>query len=305
MSLVLGALGGLGEAAQRMGETNQKAWLDQDLQREQSDLAQQRAIALEKFKNDMTIKTADDMRNAQVGRIDSAVNGLVPQARLDKLNAAYGDGSALTQDDVLPEELDKYGKLSDSEMAGIRTKAAIKTGDIDPKTAATMGQSAELAQMKIDSAIARAEDKNATMKEINEARIMAMDRSAEMRLQAAREKAASGAAEKSTLNQQLNSETQNIRATTALISTLTRQLDQVTSKEQKKDIQEQIDGYRLDIEQSKGVKNLILKQLNLPTVDDLPKPKDAPAPKPAAASGKADAMPAKVLTWNHKTGKFD
>ena len=135
-----------------------------------------------------------------------------------------------------------------------------------------MGQSAELAQMKIDSAIARAEDKNAT--------IGKSTRRASWRWTAAQRcdckplrKRLRVAPLKSTLNQQLNSETQNIRATTALISTLTRQLDQVTSKEQKKDIQEQIDGYRLDIEQSKGVKNLILKQLNLPTVDDLPKPK--------------------------------
>ena len=37
MSLVLGALGGFEKPRSGMGETNQKAWLDQDLQREQSD----------------------------------------------------------------------------------------------------------------------------------------------------------------------------------------------------------------------------------------------------------------------------
>ena len=78
----------------------------------------------------MTIKTADDMRNAQVRRIDSAVNGAVPQARLDKLNAAYGDGSALTQDDVLPKSWTSTGNSVTPRWLD-PDKAAIKTGDID------------------------------------------------------------------------------------------------------------------------------------------------------------------------------
>ena len=133
-----------------------------------------------------------------------------------------------------------------------RTKAAIKTGDIDPKTAATMGQSAELAQMKIDSAH-RSRGRQERHDEGNQRgrASLAMDHSAECDCKPLGKKAAGGAAEirAEPTAQQRN---QNIRATTALISTLTYR--QVTSKEQKKDIREQIGDYRLDIEQSKGVR---------------------------------------------------
>lgn len=307
MSIIMGALGGLGEAVTDIAKSNRKFWDDSELQKQQAELQAQKAMALEKFKTELASTTADSERTKMTGAIDAAKQGIVQKAIDSKYAGAVpSDATTWTPEQQAAvdqsKELDRAALMKDSKTY---QQAAVETGYIDPKTAATLGQSAELTQMKLDAAMARMEDKNATMKEINEAKILAMDRSAEMRLQAAREKAASGAAEKSTLNQQLNSETQNIRATTALISTLTRQLDQATNKEQKKEIQEQIDGYRLDIEQSKGVKNLILKQLNLPTVDDLPKPKDAPALNPAAASGKADAAPAKVLTWNPKTGKFD
>ena len=164
-----------------------------------------------------------------------------------------------------------------------------------------MGQSAELAEMKIDSAIARAgrQDRH----EGNQRGAHHGDGPQRRDATTAKplgKRPASGA-EKSTLNQQLNSETQNIRATTALISAdaPTRPGDEQRAEE--KDIRNRSTVTGFDIEQSKGEET----DSEAAQSSDGGRPAKAekmPSAKASRGIGKADAMPAKVLTWNHKTG---
>ena len=84
---IIGALGGLGDAAQRMGETNQKAWLDQDsealkqkFQRELVDLQAQKQMALETFKNTLATNTKNTERTNMAAAIDQGAGGIVDTA---------------------------------------------------------------------------------------------------------------------------------------------------------------------------------------------------------------------------------
>ena len=75
MSLIMGALAGLGEAGQRMGEINQKAWNDQEWERQKIELAANREQALEKFKAELATQT----REAPLKRLGEVAQGFAGQ----------------------------------------------------------------------------------------------------------------------------------------------------------------------------------------------------------------------------------
>ena len=79
MSLIMGALAGLGEAGQRMGEINQKAWNDQEWERQKIELAAQREQALEKFKAEMKVGIEDSNRAKMSDAINSGAKKIIDQ----------------------------------------------------------------------------------------------------------------------------------------------------------------------------------------------------------------------------------
>lgn len=148
MSIIMGALGGLGEAVTDIAKSNRKFWDDKELQKQRAEIETNRQMALEKWKVTFGEERAEAARTAQVKRIDDAMVPLVQEARLAKLNKAYGtpnDGTdmSIKASDASEADLDRFGKLTESEKDSIRTKAAIKTGDINPKDAAVINQRGE------------------------------------------------------------------------------------------------------------------------------------------------------------------
>lgn len=144
MGILSGALGGAGAALQNIGETNMKA----DLQRgnelavgqQRSDLELQRQQTLETFK----MKLGEQQRTAQVGRIDEAAGKIADQSVAQKRGIIQGgiaDPTAWTpeQQAAVDQSLagDKQQAMADPK---VRTQAAVATGDIDPKSAAVLGQ---------------------------------------------------------------------------------------------------------------------------------------------------------------------
>lgn len=198
----------------------------------------------------------------------------------NQVNAAMSPPTrAVTQDEATTlgmQDLLKSGK-------GAAYAAGLTANNIDAKT--------QNMQNRLDFLTQQAADKNANFQdrtnmlaEIAKIRAQAVIDGAQLKVDAANERAANGIVKNSTLNAQLNSETQNIRATTSLISTLTHQLADLTGKndvDRRQAVQDEIDGYKQDIENSKGVKNLILKQLGMPTVDDLNPSKPASTAPPS------------------------
>lgn len=173
--MFLGALGGAGQEAAKFGGRMQQGAIDADLENLRSENLQNRTIALEKAR----IAMGNQEREAGVARVNQAQTGLVNQARAEKLNQFYGEGSNLRPEDISDEEMaSPDAKLSDAETGNLRTKAAISTGDISPKDAATQGQKDAANEIKslmieaqnartqalYDSAMARAEAMEARAK---------------------------------------------------------------------------------------------------------------------------------------------
>lgn len=129
----MGALGGMGDALQNIGGSMFKAELDRDARQADSDLALARAKSLEEFKAGL----GERDRKQMVERIDTAAKGIIGGKIAQKANDLYGPGSNLTEADLADEEKQALA-LTDGEKAAARTQAAINTGYISPKDAATI-----------------------------------------------------------------------------------------------------------------------------------------------------------------------
>jgi len=143
MSIILGALGGAGEALQNVGSTMLKAELDRDARAQDSDLTLQRAKALEQFKMEL----GNQERTAQTQRVDAAAGKIADQKVGEKRRTI--EGGIVDRASWTPEqqaaveqslELDRQSAMSDPKT---RTEAAIQTGDIGPKDAAVLNQKSE------------------------------------------------------------------------------------------------------------------------------------------------------------------
>lgn len=153
MGILMGALAGGAEASLRKDEMENKSMLDRNnalaVGRQNSDLELQRQQTLETFK----MKLGEQQRTAQVGRIDGAANGIIGGMQANKVISSYGaDGAGLAPGDISDEEKQAF-PLSDAETSKARTQAAISTGDISPKEAATLSSNAELQQIRTDAVL--------------------------------------------------------------------------------------------------------------------------------------------------------
>jgi hypothetical protein len=295
MSLFVSALGGAGDAMERMGLQNQKTFADEDMTSLQSELATQKAETLAQFEANLKVQTADTLRTQQQQRISDAAQPLVQQALDTKYaNATPADPSTWTPEQQAAvdqsKQLDQQALLQDPK---IRTQAAIDTGDISPTDAARMASQSEITQMKIQNIMDRAADKNATMKEIADARADAMKYGYELRLQAAQERAANGKIDTATGRMLITSEDANIRASTTQMGMLNTQLQNVSPTKDGKpnpaytSIQDQIKTLQQDIADSKARKESYFKDYGLlPQGEPKPdaKPDNKPETKPAASA---------------------
>jgi hypothetical protein len=154
MGIVLGALGGMGDAMQRIGATNQKALLDEeaDTRREQAGMRQQQLVAdlaLEREKTMALFKQnlGNQERTAQTGRIDAAAGKIADEAVSAKRGIVQG--GIVDKESWTPEQqatVDQSLEIDRKKVAEdpkTRTKAAITTGDISPKDAAVLDQKSE------------------------------------------------------------------------------------------------------------------------------------------------------------------
>lgn len=98
---------------------------------------------------------ADKARTDQVKRIEGAMGAVADEALAPKrglINQGIADRSAWTpeQQAAVDQSLaaDRAKVMGDPDT---RTKAAIKTGDIDPKTAATMSSREDIQKLKTDA----------------------------------------------------------------------------------------------------------------------------------------------------------
>jgi hypothetical protein len=107
MSIILGALGGAGEALQQVGAMNQKAELAQEQTQLESDLATKRAETLEQFKSTLAVQTADQQRQQMVGRIAPVQQGILDQGIVNRATTARAnqlDGTVATGSDGQPAQ---------------------------------------------------------------------------------------------------------------------------------------------------------------------------------------------------------
>ena len=273
MGIIMGALGGLGEAAGNVGASFLKAGLAEDQAKQDSDLALNRAMALETFKNTMAVNTANQQRDAQVGRINSQAGIIADQAigaKRDAVNAGIADPSSWTseQQAAVDQSLgnDKTAIVNDPRT---RMQAAELTGDIDPKAAATLSQGSEITQMKMQNLLDRANDRNQTMKDVADVRAEALKYGYELRLQAAQEKAANGKIDTATGRMLITSEDVNIKAATTQLGMLTRQMDNVRPMKDGKPnpdyeaLKDQMEELRSGIKDSQAKKDDYLKSMNV------------------------------------------
>jgi hypothetical protein len=154
MGIVLGALGGMGDAMQRIGATNQKALLDEeaDARKEQAGMRQQQLVSdlsLEREKTMALFKQSlgNQERTAQTGRIDAAAGKIADEAVSAKRGIVQG--GIVDKESWTPEQqatVDQSLEIDRKKVADdpkTRTKAAISTGDISPKDAAVLDQKSE------------------------------------------------------------------------------------------------------------------------------------------------------------------
>jgi len=117
MSIILGALGGLGEAGMQMAQNNQKAWADQELEAQRQELATQKAMALETFKNNLAVETANAPLNRLTVKAKEYANTEVSDAPKpeNKWND-YGPGESPVNAGIVTEaQMNPKRKLSSRE----------------------------------------------------------------------------------------------------------------------------------------------------------------------------------------------
>jgi hypothetical protein len=183
MSIIMGVLQGAGEGMMATGKLlgeqalqDQRAQQTQSLAQVQSDLALQKEQALEQFKIDL----ANGQRQAMADRIGAAQQGIIGNAlgkKYGESDAAVAAADAGQTDAPLTDEqravitqskqADTDALMSDQDTY---TQAAMKTGDLDPKTIATVSQRDQAAQMRLQAMQERMQTLQAMNTQTNETR---------------------------------------------------------------------------------------------------------------------------------------
>lgn len=144
MGIILGALGGMGQEMAKIGAANQKALMDEEADTRKatlsSGLALEREKALILFKQNLGAQERAD----QVKRVDTAAGKIAEDAVTEKrgiVTAGIADKESWTPEQQAAVdqslEIDKKKIAADPET---RIQAAIGTGDIAPKDAATINR---------------------------------------------------------------------------------------------------------------------------------------------------------------------
>jgi hypothetical protein len=294
MGLILGALGGAGEQMANIAQQNQKAWDAQDMAKLESDLATQRAQAMEVFKTNLATTTANQAREAQQVRINAQMSTDTDQAVSNKrgiIQQGITDQASWTPEQQAAVDqslgLDKQAAMKDPKA---RIQAAIETGDISPTDAMKTSSSMEINQLKMQSLLDRANDRNATMAQIADVKTEAMKYGYELRLQAAQERAANGKIDTATTRMLITSEDANIRASTTQLGMLNTQLGSTSQTMGGKPnpaydaLVQQMGELRSDIAASKKNKATLFQSLGIMPTPDVSAPTAPPAVAPPAGS---------------------
>jgi hypothetical protein len=189
--IIMGAIGGLGDAMQNVGSTMLKNELDTEsklkVNQQDSDLALQRAKALEEYK----VQAASALREQRATRIGAAQQGIVDA----KMDAKYAGSDAAvaaadagqTDAPLTDEQRGIINSAKDTDrrrlMADRSTyvDAAIQTGDIEPKDVLASNTKSEVADITAQSRQAVQDAKN----EVAMARVDAMNAKTQAQYEAA------------------------------------------------------------------------------------------------------------------------
>jgi hypothetical protein len=161
MGIILSALAGAGDSGAQSIDQNLKQQRALDLDAARSDLEQKKALAILSATKQAQIDTANQLRTEQSGRLAAAKDAVIAQqmgqkyAPADAAVAAADAGQTdapLTPEQKAAIEQSKgidYQSLAADPHSYIA--AAMKTGDIDPKTVAELAQQADALKRQLAS----------------------------------------------------------------------------------------------------------------------------------------------------------
>lgn len=188
MSFFESFLGGAAQAGTGILQDQMKEEQVQRMAKFQEELAMERQRTINAWQQenkiaeeDRAISNSNKLREQQVSRIDGAAKTMagkyadetaIPKKR-GEVESGIADRGNWTPDQQAAVDQSLQGDRESivqgmSADPRIRTKAAISTGDIDPKTAATLTSSADIQQMRSDAALKEIERKIETAKDKNE-----------------------------------------------------------------------------------------------------------------------------------------
>lgn len=157
-SIIAGAVGGFADG--RIKEMDAQDALKRDEAKSARDA--DRATALEYLRRDLQVQgkraemqMAEDQRVGQAKRIDAETDKLYRGSVVAGARKLYGEDKKF--EDLADEEVEAFAPGGREKF---RTQAAVNTGDIGPKDAATMGQKDEAMQYKALWEQAREEGRN-------------------------------------------------------------------------------------------------------------------------------------------------
>lgn len=160
MGIILSALAAAGD--QGIKSLDQEDAHRRQMERDErmADITTEKAKTLAQFNRNLDVQTANEQRSAASDRINAAQQGIIDSAINQKYagsDAAVADANAgLTDAPLTPEQQSVIDQSKGQDRAhmlvdpSIRDQAAIQTGDIDPKTAATLHNKSDIQALKSD-----------------------------------------------------------------------------------------------------------------------------------------------------------
>lgn len=276
MGIIMGALAGAG--GQLADFADKDIAQQQALQRmdTESDLATQRAEALEQFR----VNLANQQRQEMVQRVQGAAGNIADQQMAPVVaqeQAGIQDPSSWTpEQQAAVDQSNAIQRQQLVQQALTDGSAGLATGDIAPEKAMENTSRIQINQLKMQNLIDRANDRNATLQEIAQVKSDAMRYGYELRLQAAQERLTGGKIDTATGRMLITSEDANIHASTNMMMMVQRELENTPKmlsgnpNPRVDDLQQQLQGLRDDIKQSKANKQAYLSAMNIPGAGGTP-----------------------------------
>lgn len=158
----MGIMDGISRGLSAAGYAGGKMYAQSDMEDQRAAIQAERDLRLAELqeqsgirKENRAVALADQQRTDQVARIDAAAGSIADKAIEPKrglIHSNIADPSAWTPEQQAAVDqslgMDKTKVAADPQT---RMRAAIATGDISPKDAATMDSRSEIAQMKNDA----------------------------------------------------------------------------------------------------------------------------------------------------------